>query len=149
MSEIRFYHLRTTTLEAALPRVLEKVLSRGERAVVVAGSTERIEALDAALWTYDDRSFLPHGSARDGHAEDQPVWLTTEIENPNAATMLVLTDGAAAGDIGAWPMACEFFDGNDEAAVAAARGRWKAYKEAGHALTYWRQDDQGKWKNAG
>lgn len=146
MAEIRFYHLRATTLERALPLILEKLLALGERVVVVAGSPERVEALNATLWTYSDRSFLPHGSARDGFAEDQPIWLTTEEENPNGAEVLVLTDGATASDIGAWKSAVEIFDGGDEAAVTAARERWKAYKAAGHALTYWRQDDQGRWQ---
>jgi DNA polymerase-3 subunit chi len=131
-----------------LPRVLEKALAAGQRIVVVAGSPERVEALDAALWTYDDRGFLPHGSARDGSAADQPVWLTTREENPNGATLLVLVDGATAADLAAWPSVCEFFDGCDEAAVAAARERWRAAKQAGHALQYFRQTGSA-WELAG
>jgi DNA polymerase III subunit chi len=137
-----------TALEQALPRVLEKVLASGKRAVVVAGSAERVEALNAALWTYDDRGFLPHGSAKDGGAADQPIWLTTREENPNGAGMLVLVDGAVAADPGAWPAVCEFFDGRDEAALAAARARWKAAKDAGHALKYFRQTEGGGWEQA-
>ena len=146
---MRFYQLTATALEQALPRVLEKVLAAGQRAVVVASSAERIEALNAALWTYDDRGFLPHGSARDGHAADQPVWLTTTEENPNGAAMLILVDGAVAADPASWPSVCEFFDGSDEAALAAARARWKAAKDAGHALKYFRQTEGGGWEQAG
>ena len=146
VTEIRFYHLRTMTLERALPQILEKMLARGDRVVVMAGSTERVEALNAALWTYNDRAFLPHGSARDGFAEDQPIWLTTTEENPNGASMLVLADGTTSGDIAAWDSAVEIFDGGDDDAVAAARERWKAYKSAGHTLTYWKQGDDGKWE---
>jgi DNA polymerase III subunit chi len=36
------------------------------------------------------------------------------------------------------------FDGNDEAAVTAARERWKAYKAAGHKLVYFQQSPAGK-----
>ena len=148
MTEVRFYHLRTTALERALPQLLEKVLVRGDRAVVVGGSSERISALDDALWTYNDRSFLPHGTARDGNASDQPVWLTTRAENPNGATVLVLTDGVTI-DLGSWPMVLDIFDGNSEEAVAAARERWKTLKSGGHELTYWKQDGDGKWQKAG
>jgi DNA polymerase-3 subunit chi len=146
VTEIRFYHLRTTTLERALPQILEKMLARGDRVVVMAGSNERVEALNAVLWTYNDRAFLPHGSSRDGFAEDQPIWLTTTEENPNGASMLVLADGTTASDVGAWGSTVEIFDGGDESAVAAARERWKAYKAAGHALTYWKQSENGRWE---
>ena len=94
MTEVRFYHLTRTPLEGALPRMLAKVVERAQRAVVIAGSEERVEALNARLWTYRDRSFLPHGSAKDGHAEDQPIWLTAADENPNGSQVLFLTDGA-------------------------------------------------------
>jgi DNA polymerase-3 subunit chi len=111
----------------------------------MAGSGERVEHLDALLWTYDDASFLPHGSARDGHGERQPVWLTTTDENPNAATMLVLVDGARSALLERYARCCDVFDGNDAAAVAAARERWREAKAAGHGLVYWEQT-QGKWE---
>ncbi len=146
LTEVRFYHLTKKPLERALPELLEKVLARGWRAVVMAGSEERVEALNTLLWTYGDRSFLPHGSARDGHPEEQPVWLTVADENPNGAEVLILTDGAASAAVPDYSMCCELFDGRDEAAVAAARERWSAYKAAGHALTYWQQTERGGWE---
>ncbi len=62
MTEIRFYHLLDQRLERVLPQLLEMSLARGWRVVVQATSEERIEALDAHLWTYRDDSFLPHGT---------------------------------------------------------------------------------------
>ena len=146
MTEVRFYHLQRKTLEDALPQILDKTLERGWRAVVMAGSEERVEALTQHLWTYKEFSFLPHGSARDGDAEHQPIWLTAEDENPNAATVLILTDNAFSSRLEAFTLVCEMFDGNDHEAVDAARGRWKTYKAAGHELTYWQQTDRGGWE---
>ena len=60
VTEIGFYHLTCTPLERALPKLLEKVLASGARAVVRAGSDERVEFLNGALWTYQPASFLPH-----------------------------------------------------------------------------------------
>ena len=37
------------------------------------------------------------------------------------------------------------FDGSDEEAVAAARGQWTTLKSAGHAVTYWQQDEACRW----
>ena len=148
MSEIGFYHLLTARLQEALPRLLERARGQGYRIVVHAGSAERVEHLNAALWTYDDSSFLPHGSARDGHAAQQPIWLTENDENPNNAQMLVLVDGSQAADLGQWPRVADLFDGNDEAAVAAARDRWRQARAAGHALTYWQQTGSGWQKRS-
>ncbi len=147
--EISFYHLTRTTLEAALPRMLEKTLERGQRAVVRAGSAERVEALTHHLWTYKDRGFLPHGSAQDGHAALQPVWLTETDERPNDAQVLFLTDGAGGGageGLAEFERCAVLFDGNDESALAAARAQWQGLKDAGHDLTYWQQNDQGRWE---
>lgn len=148
MADIGFYHLRSMPLERALPKLLERALGDGVRVVVLAGSSERVDQLDALLWTYDDCSFLPHGSAREGNAARQPVWLTHEDENPNAATMLVLVDGADSAHLGDYRRVCDIFDGSDEAAVAAARFRWRAAKAAGYSLTYWEQTETGWNKRA-
>lgn len=146
MTEVRFYHLQRTSLEAALPKLLERTLARGQRAVVMAGSGERVEALTAQLWTYDPNSFLPHGSRRDGRPERQPVWLTDQDENPNKATVLFLTDGAQSAAVSGFELCVEMLDGQDDAAVAAGRQHWAAYKEAGHSLVYYQQDDNGRWQ---
>lgn len=143
MTEFGFYHLLTTSLEAALPRVLEKVHDLGLRAVVVAGSPQRVEMLNAALWTYKQESFLPHGSAPDGRAAEQPIWLTHLDENPNGARVVVLTDGAEVADPLAYERCFHFFDGRNEAAVAQARLRYKAALDGGHRLKYFRQTEQG------
>lgn len=146
MTEIRFYHLLRTTLEDALPQMLEMSLERGWRAVVMAGSQQRVEALNQHLWTYRKDSFLPHGSVSEGEADRQPVWLTERDENPNGASVLFLTDGAESGAVDGYVRVCELFDGNDAQAVDAARRRWKRYKEAGHELSYWQQTGRGGWE---
>jgi DNA polymerase III subunit chi len=143
VTEIGFYHLLATPLERALPRLLELGLRAGFRIVVLAGSPERVEHLDAVLWSYDDASFLPHGSRRDGRPERQPVWLSDSDENPNRADMLVLTDGAASSRLAEYRRCLDLFDGNDETALAAARERWRRAREAGHGLTYWQQTATG------
>ena len=152
MTEVRFYHLQRRTLDQALPPLLAKALERGMRAVVMAGSEERLEAFNQVLWTWDPASFLPHGSRRDGFAAEQPVWLTTSAENPNGATLLVLTDGADPGREGGeagfsgFTLVCDLFDGNDGEAVAAARDRGRRGKAAGHEMTYWQQSASGGWE---
>jgi len=148
MAEIGFYHLLATPLERALPRLLERARGQGYRILVRAASSERVEHLNALLWTYDEASFLPHGAAKDGNAAAQPIWLTERDDNPNDATMLVLVDGVEAADLTAFARCADLFDGNDDGAVAAARERWRRAAAAGHALTYWQQSEQG-WEKKG
>ena len=146
MTEVRFYHLQRKTLEQALPQLLEKTLERGWRAVVIAGSEARVEALNGLLWTYTREGFLPHGTKKDGHAERQPVWLTDSDENPNNANVLFLVDGAESSRISEFDLCCEVFDGRDDLAVAGARDHWKICKESGFDLTYWQQTERGGWE---
>jgi DNA polymerase III subunit chi len=144
-TDIGFYHLTVSPLEEALPKLLRKVLDSGQRAVVLAGSEERAEALNVVLWTYHPASWLPHGTRADGYADRQPIYLTHEEENPNGARVLVLVDGADPAFVGDFERCLDMFDGNDPDAVEAARERWRARKQAGFALSYFQQDSAGRW----
>jgi DNA polymerase-3 subunit chi len=148
MAEIGFYHLLSTPLERALPRLLERARQQDLRIVVRAGSPERVEHLNSLLWTYDEASFLAHGSQRDGNGPDQPIFLSHKDENPNGATVLFLVDGVEAGDLGTFARCVDLFDGNDPNAVEAARNRWRTAQSAGHTLTYWQQTGAGWEKKA-
>jgi DNA polymerase-3 subunit chi len=145
-SEVYFYHLERQPLVRVLPILLERTLERGWRAVVQAGSAERLEALDAELWIYAPDSFLPHGLARDPDAERQPVLLTTAEDNPNGAALRFLVDGAAVSVHRGYVRIVHLFDGNDAEAVEAARKQWRIAKTEGCSLAYWQQDANGRWQ---
>jgi DNA polymerase-3 subunit chi len=150
MSEILFYHMTERTLEQILPGLLEKSRSRGWKVVVQLGSQERVEAVDAHLWSYRDESFLAHGFIRDGTEHLQPIWLTAEDDNPNDAKIRFLNGGAQLDDPSAYDRIVYMFDGHDNEAVEHARSRWKFHKEASgadeHQQTYWQQNPNGGWE---
>lgn len=148
-AEALFYHLEHRTLGEVLPTLLERTIERGWRAVVQLGSRERLEALDSHLWTFRDDSFLPHGTAKEGSPERQPIFLTTGSENPNGATVRFLVDGAEPSEDMApadYARIVLIFDGHDSDAVAAARRHWKTLKGMGLQLTYWQQSEGGRWE---
>jgi DNA polymerase-3 subunit chi len=145
MSEVLFYQLDRRPLESVLPELLEKCLERNWRTVVQVGSEERLAALDAHLWTYAEESFLPHGTAKDGRAGAQLVYLTTGPENPNGATVRLLADGAEIANTASYARVVVLFDGKDGEALEKARGWWTAAKAAGHAATFWQQSERGGW----
>jgi DNA polymerase-3 subunit chi len=146
MAELWFYHLERSELERALPPLLEKCLQRGWRALVRGGAADRLEALDTALWTYRDESFLPHGRDVDPAPERQPVLLTTLAGNANNAQALFLIDGADPGDISCFERSSLVFDGRDARALELARSQWKQARDAGLAASYWRESAAGKWE---
>ncbi len=146
MTEILFYHLHRQPVEKVLPALLEKSLERGWKAVVQGASEERIEALDAHLWTYRDDGFLPHGTWREPEAASQPVLLTMNEINPNGASVRFLIDGAPVpADAGAYERIVVLFDGEDEDALKAAREHWTEAKAQGFEGTYWQLDEGGRW----
>jgi len=147
MTEILFYHLKGQTPELVLPTLLQKSLDRGWRVVVQASSEERVEALDAHLWTWRDDSFLPHGTWRDTEASQQPIVLTVSDHNPNGATVRFLVDGALMpSDASAYERVVLLFDGEDPDALDAARVCWSEAKSAGFEVTYWQADEKGGWR---
>ncbi|HZP69027.1 MAG TPA: DNA polymerase III subunit chi [Pseudolabrys sp.] len=150
MTEVLFYHLQSQKLESVLPALLEKSIERGWRVVVQCSSEERIEALDAHLWTYRDDGFLPHGTWREPEAARQPILLTPEDDNPNNATVRFLVDRAPMpSDVEKYHRIVLVFDGDDEEALAAARMCWSDAKAKGLDATYWQTDEHGRWAKKG
>jgi DNA polymerase-3 subunit chi len=148
LAEILFYHLETQPLERVLPTLLEKTLERGWRAVVETTSRERAEALDALLWTFREDSFLPHGIAGDDTDLLQPVLIVTDGANPNGANVRFFVDRAVPQSGTGYDRLVYLFSGHDPDAVSEARIAWKALGQ-GNALTYWQQEDNGRWVKKG
>ncbi len=149
MTETRYYHLTKTTTAEALPELLQKTLQRGWRAVVILNNQEDVQRLNNHLWTYDNNSFLPHGSKDSkspiDNPEAQPIWLTCDDENLNDANVLFLCDGVDSKNILKFDLVCRIFDGNDANIIDRARKSWKDQKTSDHDLTYWQQSDNGAW----
>ena len=145
MTEISFYHLQKSHLEKVLPLLLEKTMKLEKRAIVMVGSSTYAEQLNTLLWNYQKGAWLPHGTKEDGHAEHQPIWLTSVDENPNEATYLFLSDGAYTSNIGDFERCFELFDGNNPAQLNRARRLWQTYKNSGHDLKYLKQNEHGEW----
>ena len=147
MTEILFYHLKGQTVEQVLPPLLQKSLERGWRVVVQASSDERVDGLDAHLWTWRDDTFLPHGTWRDSEAAEHPILLTVNEGNPNRAGVRFLVEGAPMPeDAASYNRLVLLFDGEDPEAVETARTRWSEAKAAGFDVTYWQADERGRWQ---
>ena len=145
MSDVLFYHLTQTPLEATLPNLLEKSLERGWSVCVQGTQREQLENLDRHLWTFRDDSFLPHGLSWEDHSEHQNIILSDQTVSK--ADVLMLIDGAWSGveSFSQFERVCLFFDGSNEEAVDKSRGHWKEVKDAGLEAKYWAQEE-GTWR---
>ncbi len=146
MTQVLFYHLENRSVEQVLPGLLEICLERGWRCVVQTGRAERVKELNEHLWVWRESSFLPHGTADDGNAELQPIWLTDSDDTPNGANVRFLIDGADLAQAQGLDRAVFVFNGNNEDERSQARKAWKAASDVGLEVTYWRQSPQGKWE---
>jgi DNA polymerase III subunit chi len=147
MTEVLFYQLQRQPIEKVLPVLIEKSYERGWRVAVQSSSDERIDLLDAHLWTYRDDGFLPHGTYKESAVAEQPIVLTVHDSNPNGATVRFLIDGSPVpADAATYDRIVLLFDGEDPDALEAARSRWREAKEQGFEVTYWQADGQGRWQ---
>lgn len=146
MTEIRLYRAVQSSLDQVLPSILAKAVGGGRRIVVLLPDQQSVARYNDLLWTYQADSFLPHGAAKDGSADQQPIYLTDQEENPNGAEILV-TLRAENENIPAFAagfsLCCDLVDGRIESETMAARKRWLSYKAQGHEMTYWLQTDKG------
>ncbi len=145
MTRIDFYHLQKTPLEQVLPKLCEKAYSTGKRIKILLDNDERIEFINSLLWTYSEESFLPHGSKKDGFVEEQPIFISTNIENENGASILILADGAQIDIslLNTYERILNIFDGMSDLALTSAREYWKKIKTTDNELHYWQQNDNG------
>lgn len=148
MKRADFYHLQKNTLDEALPKLVSKAYETGQSIKIKVGNELRVDFLNTLLWTFDEESFIPHGTKKDGFAEMEPIFLSSDDETPNNAKILFLVDGADI-DIKTtsnFDRILYVFDGNNEDEVKKARKTWKAFKEAASECRYWQQNESGKWE---
>jgi|GEM_PF-1257962 len=145
--QVTFYKLIATSLEKTLPKILEKVYESNMKAVVRIESEERLKSIDSCMWTYTTMGFLPHGSNTDPKEfhQHQPIWLTTNNDNPINATVLVITTQEYATDSN-YERILDIYDGNDSTSVAKAKERMEKYQHAGNTIAAWKQNLKGAWE---
>ncbi len=74
-----FYSLSRWSLEDAIPRILDKIIEKDNRALILTSSEEEAEELCESLWSTSINKWLGHGTIKDGNPLDQRVFITNEI----------------------------------------------------------------------
>ena len=143
MGAVYFYQLSRSTLEDALGRLLDRALAQGWKVAVRGTERERLEDLDALLWTLPPEGFLPHGMAGADRASEQPVLLTLDAAE-NAPDCIMAVHGATVGTEEALALerCCVLFD---EIGTPDARQLWKKLTGEGVPAQYW-SEESGRWE---
>jgi DNA polymerase-3 subunit chi len=152
MAELRIYHLTAQSVTDGLPGLLHTAVARNLRCHVYVPDDNRSEKIADHLWTHRQDSFLPHGTKKDGLAEHQPIWISPDLKTPNNADVRFVIQGAEieVDDLDEIDLTCILFDESDRDARQKARRLWTDSDEIdGLSRIYYRQDDNGKWHEAG
>lgn len=148
MTRIDFYHLQKQSLDQVLPKLIEKAYELKKNIKIKVGIEEKVEYINSLLWTFDDEKFIPHGSKKDGFSELQPIFISSENNNPNNSVLLFVIDDADIDieKISDFERIFYIFDGNSEFSLNKARILYKALKNSGNSINYWQQNQYGKWE---
>ena len=146
MGTAMFYHLTRSTAEDTVTSLLGRAVGMGWRIMIRGKDQARLDRLDSQLWVNPENSFLPHGRAGGPDDAAQPVLLGDGPIANNATAMMLLDNAEVTFDEAqSLSRVWLIFDGEDQAALSAARLQWKTLTEAGIPAQYW-SDETGKWQ---
>lgn len=142
---IDFYQLSQSSVEEALPSLAAKMLAAEARALVVSADVGQLARISDALWATKDQ-FLAHAPAGGPHDARQPILLAENLEAPNGARFLALSDGQ-------WREGAEEFERVfllfDNTTLDHARATWRSLDgREGLERNHWRQVTRTKWERA-
>ncbi len=115
-------------------RLVEKAWLKRHRVRVRLDGGD-LESFDQLLWTFSDRSFVPHrrvGAPNDAPAPARPTVVIADGDESDAADgdVLVNLSSVAPADVGAWARIAEVVDA-DNGRRSLGRERFRAYRERG------------------
>jgi len=133
--KVDFYLLTATDTRTRLTtvcRLAEKAFEQGLKVAVRTSSPGETAEVDDILWTFADRSFVPHGvwPAEHEFAAATPVLIGSSALPDTHRDVLFNLAPDAPADVSGYARICEVV-GGDEQSRQRARLRWRAYRDAG------------------
>lgn len=112
-------------------RLAEKVFGLGQRSFVQLASESDAQELDELMWTFQDRSFLPHALAN--ASDDVPVLLGCGQEPTGEFHLLINLAPEVPSFFSRFERVAEVVDA-DPQIRAQGRERFRFYKDRGYAV---------------
>ena len=135
--KVDFYPLGEPDRRARLVtacRLAERAYDQGLRVAVRTASAAETAEFDELLWTFSDRSFVPHvvWPTEPDVVAATPVVVGSSSLPPSHRDVLINLGPDAPADFSTYARICEVV-GGDEDAKKAGRHRWRTYRDAGCA----------------
>jgi DNA polymerase-3 subunit chi len=142
---VDFYVLKSAAAKqrwAFACRLTEKAYLKDLKIVIVNDTLADAQALDELLWTFNDRSFIPHKVCVDAESMDPatPVHLTVDSSALPAADLLVNLAQQLPPQLERYARIAEIIDA-DEERRRTGRERFKAYRDRKLAMETHQIDD--------
>ena len=145
MSEVFFYHLTKTTLEIALPKILERALSEKWSIEIRTSANTNLDEISNAIWRGPEESFLPHCLEDHEDLQDYPIVLCkSPLKDWRDCLIIVGQADLKENEVKNYKRICLIFDAKMEVELSRARKSWKKLSEEGINTAYW-AEDKGRW----
>jgi DNA polymerase-3 subunit chi len=130
---VDFYVLKSAAAKqrwAFACRLIEKAYLLDLKVLVLNDTLADAQALDELLWTFNERSFVPHQLCVDGQPVDPatPVQLAVYSDDSPGADLLLNLASAQPANLQRYARIAEVIDA-DEERRRAGRERFKAYRD--------------------
>jgi DNA polymerase-3 subunit chi len=113
-------------------RLLRKASVAGAR-VVVRADASMAQALDAALWSFDPLSFVPHARAGRPAPAATPIWIVERLADAPHHEVLVNLTSEVADGFESFARLIEVVGAED---AESGRQRWRHYKNRGYTIRH-------------
>ena len=145
MSEVFFYHLTKTTLEIALPKILERALSEKWSIEIRTSANTNLDEISNAIWRGPEESFLPHCLEDHEDLQDYPIVLCkSPLKDWRDCLIVVGQADLKENEVKNYKRICLIFDAKIEAELSKARKSWKKLSDEGINTAYW-TEEEGRW----
>ena len=144
MSKISFYQVMNGEVIKFSCQLLEKCFHNKIKTFVQVPKAEDAALIDKILWTFAQKSFIPHAMDGDPLPKMQPIYISATNECPIDAKGLMLI-GVDRLDIKDFDRVMVMLDGNVFEEVKRADALLASFKNLGHDVEYYVQNEKGGW----
>lgn len=148
MTEGNFYTLVKSQWNKSLPKLLEQIISRGNKVHVFCDDEAFMNELDNLIWTFEQLAFVPHGTFKDPMPEVTPIILSTEENKLNNANILVITGKKLPSNLSDFDKIIFMHHETDKIAREQILGHMKILEKNGIKHNFFRQNGTGSWERA-